>query len=105
MVARGENEVESLPKGEHIFSFTISVPTTTATYERCSFGRVFHKLIGRAEGLGSFGNDNARGYAGLRRVVRSHGLHMIVTAIEEGVLRGVESVSFPTAAFITSSLP
>jgi hypothetical protein len=41
--------------GEHAFAFTILIPTTTAPQERCSFGRVYHRLIATAPGLGNFG--------------------------------------------------
>lgn len=46
-----------LPKGEHTFSFQIIVPSTTATYERCPFGRVRHTVVAKAKGLGSMGGD------------------------------------------------
>lgn len=53
-----ETEVETvLEKGEHTFSFSIIVPSSTAPYERCSYGRVRHSLIAKAKGLGAMGTD------------------------------------------------
>ncbi|KAK4702557.1 hypothetical protein P7C70_g3666, partial [Phenoliferia sp. Uapishka_3] len=46
-----------LSKGEHTFAFSIIVPSSTATYERCAFGRVRHSVTAKAKGLGAMGGD------------------------------------------------
>lgn len=44
-----------LERGEHSFSFSMIVPSSTAPYERCQFGRVRHSISARARGLGPMG--------------------------------------------------
>lgn len=46
-----------LQKGEHTFEFSLLVPSSTPTYERSSWGRVRHRVIAKAKGLGAFGGD------------------------------------------------
>lgn len=46
-----------LEKGEHTFQFSIIVPSSTAPYERCSYGRVRHFIVAKAKGLGPMGGD------------------------------------------------
>lgn len=46
-----------LPKGEHVFEFSIIVPSSTPSYERCRFGRVRHHISCKAMGVGSMGGD------------------------------------------------
>ncbi|KDE08383.1 hypothetical protein MVLG_01421 [Microbotryum lychnidis-dioicae p1A1 Lamole] len=45
-----------LERGEHIFSFSILVPSNTAPYERNAYGRVRHFVSAKAKGLGNFGD-------------------------------------------------
>lgn len=46
-----------LEKGEHTFAFSILVPSSTPTYERCPHGRVRHIVTARAKGLGPMHSD------------------------------------------------
>ncbi|KAM0748179.1 hypothetical protein T439DRAFT_328164 [Meredithblackwellia eburnea MCA 4105] len=46
-----------LAKGTHTFTFSIIVPSQSATYERCRYGRVRHSVIAKAKGIGSMGGD------------------------------------------------
>jgi hypothetical protein len=43
-------------KGEHVFAFALVIPSSTAPYERCQYGRVYHKLVAIAEGEGFLGS-------------------------------------------------
>ncbi|SCV74379.1 BQ2448_6811 [Microbotryum intermedium] len=43
-------------RGEHIFSFSILIPSNTAPYERNAYGRVRHFVSAKAKGLGNFGD-------------------------------------------------
>lgn len=52
----GKDEV-MLDKGEHHFSFSIIVPSSTPTCERCQWGRVRHTVVAKAKGLGQLGGD------------------------------------------------
>jgi hypothetical protein len=52
----GKDEVV-LDKGEHQFSFSIIVPSSTPTCERCQWGRVRHTVVAKAKGLGQLGGD------------------------------------------------
>ncbi|KAH7098667.1 hypothetical protein BKA62DRAFT_712618 [Auriculariales sp. MPI-PUGE-AT-0066] len=46
------NIPKRLDEGEHTFPWSLNVPRTSAPYERCAYGRVYHKLQGIAEGPG-----------------------------------------------------
>ena len=52
----GKNEVD-LDKGEHKFAFSIIVPSSSASCERCPHGRVRHTVVAKAKGLGQLGGD------------------------------------------------
>ncbi|GAA5959797.1 hypothetical protein JCM21900_001018 [Sporobolomyces salmonicolor] len=52
-----DGEVVELEKGEHTFEFIIIVPSQTACYERCQYGRVRHTITAKAKGLGNMGGD------------------------------------------------
>lgn len=47
----------ALEKGEHRFTFSIIVPSSTACYERSQHGRVRHTVTAKAKGLGQLGGD------------------------------------------------
>lgn len=38
-----------LGKGGHTFTFTISIPSTSAPYERCKWGKVQHAIVAKAK--------------------------------------------------------
>lgn len=44
----GEKDTQ-LDKGEHTFAFTINVPSTSAPYERCRWGKVKHAVVAKAK--------------------------------------------------------
>ncbi len=44
-------------KGQHTFLFTIVIPASIATYERCQYGRIYHKLQACAKGDGLMESD------------------------------------------------
>ena len=44
-------------KGQHTFLFTIIIPASIATYERCQYGRIYHKLEACAKGDGLMESD------------------------------------------------
>lgn len=44
-------------KGEHIFSFTLVIPSSTAPFERCAHGRIIHTLTAVAQGEGMTGSN------------------------------------------------
>lgn len=44
-------------QGEHVWRYNLSLPTATATYERCQYGKIFHRLIATGHGLGLLGSD------------------------------------------------
>ncbi|KAM0787812.1 hypothetical protein ACM66B_003866 [Microbotryomycetes sp. NB124-2] len=46
-----------LEKGEHVFAFSFLVPSNSAPYERCQYGRTRHFVSARATGLGNLGGD------------------------------------------------
>jgi hypothetical protein len=46
-----------LEKGEHTWEFSILIPSSTPTYERSPWGRVRHRVIARAKGLGKLGSE------------------------------------------------
>ncbi|EJD48952.1 hypothetical protein AURDEDRAFT_112697 [Auricularia subglabra TFB-10046 SS5] len=39
-----------LDKGEHAYSWSLTIPRDSAPYERCAYGRVYHRLQAVAEG-------------------------------------------------------
>lgn len=39
-------------KGEHAFSFTLVIPSSTAPFERCAHGRIIHTIQAVAQGDG-----------------------------------------------------
>lgn len=46
-----------LEKGEHRFGFSLIIPSSTACFERCNWGRVKHTVTATAKGLGQLGGD------------------------------------------------
>jgi hypothetical protein len=44
-------------KGEHLLHFRIIIPSSTACFERCNWGRVKHTVTATAKGLGHLGGD------------------------------------------------
>ncbi|ORY80773.1 hypothetical protein BCR35DRAFT_304355 [Leucosporidium creatinivorum] len=46
-----------LERGEHTWEFSIIVPSSTPTYERSPWGRVRHRVVARAKGLGKLGSE------------------------------------------------
>ncbi len=64
-----EGKARQLDKGEHTFTFTISVPSTSAPYERCKWGKVKHAIVAKATVLFTMRDDAADvGHA----VIRNH---------------------------------
>lgn len=47
---------QMLGPGEHRFAFSFVVDSKAAPYERCAFGRTYHKVIATAPGLGKLGS-------------------------------------------------
>ncbi|KDQ13742.1 hypothetical protein BOTBODRAFT_188439 [Botryobasidium botryosum FD-172 SS1] len=45
-----------MQKGEHSFAFTIPIPHTCAPYERCRYGRTWHRIYAVAKGPGLTGD-------------------------------------------------
>ncbi|ORY92839.1 hypothetical protein BCR35DRAFT_298408 [Leucosporidium creatinivorum] len=52
-----EDKDRMLEKGEHVFAFSMIVPSASAPYERCQYGRVRHFVVAKARGLGNLGGD------------------------------------------------
>ncbi|GAA95572.1 uncharacterized protein L969DRAFT_85255 [Mixia osmundae IAM 14324] len=50
-------EDQQLSKGYHAFSFSFIVPSSTAVYERCVHGRIFHRISATARGVGLTGTS------------------------------------------------
>lgn len=46
-----------LERGEHTWEFSILIPSSTPTYERSPWGRVRHRVVARAKGLGKLGSE------------------------------------------------
>lgn len=46
-----------LERGEHTWEFSILIPSSTPTYERSPWGRVRHRVVARAKGLGKLGTE------------------------------------------------
>ncbi|KZV98613.1 hypothetical protein EXIGLDRAFT_763295 [Exidia glandulosa HHB12029] len=44
------NTPHKLDKGDHTFAWSLTIPRNAAPYERCSFGRVYHRLQAVVEG-------------------------------------------------------
>ena len=50
-------EEQLFDKGEHSFAFTIVIPSSSAPFERCHYGRVYHKLYAIAKGSGAMNGN------------------------------------------------
>ncbi|KAK9899079.1 hypothetical protein P389DRAFT_209098 [Cystobasidium minutum MCA 4210] len=48
---------QMLGPGEHRFAFSFVVDSTATPYERCAYGRTYHKVIATAPGLGKLGSE------------------------------------------------
>ncbi|KAL8286782.1 hypothetical protein RQP46_004310 [Phenoliferia psychrophenolica] len=52
-----EGEDAHLDKGGHTFTFSLIVPSSTPSHERCEHGRVRHTIRAKAKGIGAMGGD------------------------------------------------
>ena len=97
LVAEDKDTV--LEKGEHVFAFSMIVPSSsgalrsallggtrltistrnTAPYERCQYGRVRHFVTAKARGLGTLGGDVHSNEKELFLIVNVSSVGLLVT--------------------------
>jgi hypothetical protein len=61
-----------LEEGEHKFAFALVIPSSTAPFERCSHGRVYHRVYGVCK-FGGPAGSSAEGETGVDLIVNPAG--------------------------------